>query len=149
MFQVAFFWREIAKMIGEKIRPTRNSQSTTPTASKTISGPLCWVRLFSESQALGAAVCLSCYVDRLTNLTHTQEKKLEYASDACYRSKVTTNVKDLIDELKELNANGISQAKIARMLGVTRQRVNSWFKGDVTPTFDAGLKIQELLKGRK
>jgi transcriptional regulator with XRE-family HTH domain len=59
------------------------------------------------------------------------------------------DVQSLIDELKELNAKGISQAKLARMLGVTRQRVNDWFQGRSTPTFDAGLKIQSLLKGRK
>jgi transcriptional regulator with XRE-family HTH domain len=61
----------------------------------------------------------------------------------------TEDVQSLIDELKELNAKGISQAKLARMLGVTRQRVNDWFQGRSTPTFDAGLKIQSLLKGRK
>ena len=59
------------------------------------------------------------------------------------------DVESLINELKELSAKGISQAKIARMLGVTRQRVNDWFHGRSTPTFDAGLKIQSLLKGRK
>ena len=59
------------------------------------------------------------------------------------------NVESLINELKELNAKGISQAKIARMLGVTRQRVHTWFHGKATPTFDVGLKIQSLLKGRK
>jgi DNA-binding transcriptional regulator YiaG len=48
-----------------------------------------------------------------------------------------------------LNAKGISQAKIARMLGVTRQRVHDWFSGRSKPTFEAGLKIQSLLKGRK
>jgi DNA-binding XRE family transcriptional regulator len=96
-----------------------------------------------------AAAFLKFHGNRPTNLTLTQEKKLENVYDACYHCRVATNVKDLIDELKELNSKGISQAKIARMLGVTRQRVNSWFKGDVTPTFEAGLKIQELLKGRK
>ncbi len=60
----------------------------------------------------------------------------------------TEEVESLINELKELNAKGISQAKIARMLGVTRQRVHDWFSGRSTPTFDAGLKIQGLLKGR-
>jgi DNA-binding transcriptional regulator YiaG len=61
----------------------------------------------------------------------------------------TDEVQSLIDELKELNAKGISQAKIARMLGVTRQRVHDWFSGRSKPTFEAGLKIQSLLKGRK
>jgi DNA-binding transcriptional regulator YiaG len=61
----------------------------------------------------------------------------------------TEDVQRLIDELKQLNANGISQAQLARMLGVSRQRVHDWFSGRSTPTFAAGLKIQSLLKGRK
>jgi transcriptional regulator with XRE-family HTH domain len=59
------------------------------------------------------------------------------------------DAQSLIDQLKELNAKGISQATIARMLGVNRQRVHSWFIGRSKPTFDAGQKIQQLLKGRK
>jgi transcriptional regulator with XRE-family HTH domain len=59
------------------------------------------------------------------------------------------DVKSWIDELKALNAKGISQAQIARLLGVSRQRVHDWFSGRSTPTFEAGLKIQGLLKGRK
>jgi transcriptional regulator with XRE-family HTH domain len=59
------------------------------------------------------------------------------------------DVQSLINELKELNAKGISQAKLARMLGVSRQRIWDWFNGRSTPTFDAGLKIQSLLRGRK
>lgn len=65
------------------------------------------------------------------------------------RKMATEEVRELIDGLKELNAKGISQAQIARMLGVTRQRVHSWFKSGVTPEFDVGIKIQQLLKGRK
>jgi transcriptional regulator with XRE-family HTH domain len=61
----------------------------------------------------------------------------------------TDEVQSLINELKDLNAKGISQAKLARMLGVNRQRIWDWFNGRSTPTFEAGLKIQSLLKGRK
>jgi DNA-binding transcriptional regulator YiaG len=62
----------------------------------------------------------------------------------------TEDVQRLIDELKKFNAKGgISQAQLARMLGVSRQRVHDWFSGRSTPTFSAGLKIQSLLKGRK
>ena len=61
----------------------------------------------------------------------------------------TADVQSLIDELRELNAKGISQAKLARLLGVRRQRVHDWFSGRSAPTLDAGLKIQSLLKGRK
>jgi hypothetical protein len=69
--------------------------------------------------------------------------------DTRWERMATEEVKDLIDGLKELNAKGISQAQIARMLGVTRQRVHSWFKSGVIPEFEVGLKIQQLLKGRK
>jgi transcriptional regulator with XRE-family HTH domain len=57
-------------------------------------------------------------------------------------------VQKLIDGLKELNAKGISQAKLARMLGVTRQRLWDWLNGRSSPTFEAGIKIQKLLKGK-
>jgi transcriptional regulator with XRE-family HTH domain len=61
----------------------------------------------------------------------------------------TDEVQNLIDELKDLNAKGISQAKLARMLGVNRQSIWDWFNGRSTPSFESGLKIQSLLKGRK
>jgi transcriptional regulator with XRE-family HTH domain len=61
----------------------------------------------------------------------------------------TEYVQSLIDGLKQLNAKGFSQAQLARMLGVNRQSLWDWFHGRSTPTLEAGLRIQKLLKGRK
>jgi DNA-binding XRE family transcriptional regulator len=63
--------------------------------------------------------------------------------------EMVTNAKDLIAGLKEMHAAGMTQTEIARQLGVSRSRVNSWFKADVTPSLEVGMKIQQLLKGRK
>ena len=63
--------------------------------------------------------------------------------------EMVTNAKDLIDGLRELHAAGVTQAEIARQLGVKRSRVNSWFKAGVMPSLEVGMKIQQLLKGRK
>jgi len=39
-------------------------------------------------------------------------------------------IHDLINELKAwVNESNVNQADLARMLGVTRQRVNDWFIG--------------------
>jgi len=56
-------------------------------------------------------------------------------------------IHDLINELKAwVNESNVNQADLARMLGVTRQRVNDWFIGKTKPTLEAWLKIQMFLR---
>jgi predicted XRE-type DNA-binding protein len=56
----------------------------------------------------------------------------------------------LINDLKQwATDNDVSQADIARLLGVDRQRVSDWFSTDKSPTLESGLKIQRLLKGKR
>jgi DNA-binding XRE family transcriptional regulator len=56
-------------------------------------------------------------------------------------------IDDLINELKTwAGEKDISQSDIARMLGVTRQRVNDWFIGKAKPNLEAWLKIKEFLR---
>jgi transcriptional regulator with XRE-family HTH domain len=56
-------------------------------------------------------------------------------------------IDDTINELKALaKEKGLSQADLARLLGVTRQRVNDWFIGKVRPNLPAYLKVKAFLK---
>jgi transcriptional regulator with XRE-family HTH domain len=53
----------------------------------------------------------------------------------------------LIEELKAwCDEKYGRRAELARKLGVSRQLVSDWFAGRTTPTLDAGLQIQELLR---
>jgi transcriptional regulator with XRE-family HTH domain len=53
----------------------------------------------------------------------------------------------LLTELKAwANAEYGRRAELARMLGVSRQLVSEWFAGRATPTWDNGMRIEELLR---
>lgn len=53
----------------------------------------------------------------------------------------------LIDKTRKWCADtGTKQAHLARILDVTPQLVNSWFKGQKRPGGDLALHLQELLK---
>lgn len=56
----------------------------------------------------------------------------------------------LLTELKAwANAEYGRRAELARMLGVSRQLVSEWFAGRATPTWDNGMRIEELLKRQR
>ena len=59
-------------------------------------------------------------------------------------------IEALLAELKAwLSEKGLTQADLARMLGVSRQRLNQWMRGDAKPNLQAWLKIKQFLRGRK
>jgi predicted transcriptional regulator len=56
----------------------------------------------------------------------------------------------LLTELKAwANAEYGRRAELARMLGVSRQLVSEWFAGRATPTWDNGMRIEELLRKQR
>jgi transcriptional regulator with XRE-family HTH domain len=58
-------------------------------------------------------------------------------------SAVLTQLKAWLVEKK------LTEADLARMLGVSRQRLNQWMRGDARPNLQAWLKIKQFLRGRK
>jgi predicted XRE-type DNA-binding protein len=59
-------------------------------------------------------------------------------------------IDDLVNELKTwVSQKDISQSDLARMLGVTRQRVNDWFIGKAKPNLQAWLKINAFLRKQR
>jgi transcriptional regulator with XRE-family HTH domain len=60
---------------------------------------------------------------------------------------VAKESEQLLTELKAwANAEYGRRAELARMLGVSRQLVSEWFAGRATPTWDNGMRIEELLR---
>jgi transcriptional regulator with XRE-family HTH domain len=56
-------------------------------------------------------------------------------------------VESLMAELRAwCKAKHGRNAQIAEMLGVSRQLVSDWLKGNATPTLSAGFKLQAFLK---
>jgi len=56
----------------------------------------------------------------------------------------------LLAELKTwVDAEYGRRAKIARELGVSRQRVTDWLAGRYAPTLEQGLRLQAFLKKRR
>lgn len=52
----------------------------------------------------------------------------------------------IVQLIRWAEKNKKSQADIGRRLGVDRQRVSSWFRGERIPSLENGLRIQRLIK---
>ena len=44
-----------------------------------------------------------------------------------------------------LSSHSITQAELARMLGVPKQTVNSWIKGRTMPSYDRAIRLMEMM----
>ena len=44
-----------------------------------------------------------------------------------------------------LSSHSITQAELARMLGVPKQTVNSWIKGRAMPGYDRAIRLMEMM----
>ena len=44
-----------------------------------------------------------------------------------------------------LNSHSITQAELARMLGVPKQTVNSWIKGRAMPSYGRAIRLMEMM----
>ena len=45
-----------------------------------------------------------------------------------------------------LSSHAITQAELARMLGVPKQTVNSWIKGRAMPGYDRAIRLMEMME---
>jgi DNA-binding XRE family transcriptional regulator len=59
-------------------------------------------------------------------------------------------ITDVINDLKAWAAEkDLSQSDLARLLGITRQRVHDWFTGKSTPNLQAYLKVKAFLRTQR
>ena len=57
------------------------------------------------------------------------------------------DAKNLVKELKTwARKRKVTEYRLAKMLGVDRERVNKWFAGKLLPSLQHGLEIQKFLK---